>query len=65
MGILLPRIDFPNRRTLPGGLLEFPLLRSPRGGGGREICGVITDLKVDPDRVVLRLDGEGQEPSWG
>lgn len=37
--------------TQKGGLLEFPLFRSPRG----EIYGESTNPTSDPDRVVFRI----------
>ena len=46
-------IDFPNRGTLTGELLEFPLLRSPKG----EIFGGATISSDNPDRVVFMLHG--------
>lgn len=45
---------FPNKGTLTGVLLEFPLLRSPRG----EIFGGGTVPKHNPDRVVFHLDAD-------
>lgn len=68
MGILLPRIDFSNRRTLPGWLLEFPLLRSPRGGEGGGAGKSVGWLQIPRStRIGLSCGwmGEGQEPSWG
>ena len=45
-------ISFPNEGTTKGGLVEFPVLRSPQG----QAFGVDTVLKKNPDRVVSRLD---------
>lgn len=47
----VPKIEFPNIGTQKRGLLEFPLLRSPRV----EIYGQGTDPSLNPDRVVFRI----------
>lgn len=54
-GLQVPPIDFPNQGTVSGELLEFSLLRAPRG----EIFGVTTNLLLNPDRVVYQMDVKG------
>lgn len=49
-----PKIEFPNMGTQKGGLLEFPLLRSPRG----VVYGEGINPKLNPDRVVFRILGK-------
>lgn len=49
MRLLLPLLNFPKMGNFKGGLLEFPLVRSPKG----EIFGGST---IHPDRVVFRIN---------
>lgn len=49
-------INFPNQGALLGGLLEFPLLRSPGG----KIFRMTTNSLVNPARVVFARILEGQ-----
>lgn len=44
-------VEFLDMGTLEGGLLEFPLLRTPRG----EIFGGSATSRDNPDRIIFRV----------